>query len=202
MLTKKYECEHLGRWYINTTFYKRFLNKHKVFRKINYLLAKLRSLWLVHFVLTFLFLLKLVSESTNLYGNNAFPIFNRFESVLVLSIKKRYSSFLKNGGLFWKSLVPFFRRTYAPSVGLKMKPLWESVFLRRGKNQPKFCRKTAERSNRSLLVSISVFCFFLIFTTYFKNLDLGPDPEEHGLWKTRTLKNVTLRKKLENESKF
>ena len=30
---------------------------------------------------------------------------------------------LSNGGLFWKSLVPAFRRTYALSVGFKMKTL-------------------------------------------------------------------------------
>ena len=64
-----------------------------------------------------------------MYENYAFPI-------LVLSTKKRYSTFLKkafenvqnyanlsNGGLFWKFLVPLFRRTYAVSVGFKMKPL-------------------------------------------------------------------------------
>ena len=33
-----------------------------------------------------------------------------------------------NGGLFWKSLVPYFRRTYALSVGFKMKTLRKSVF--------------------------------------------------------------------------
>ena len=33
-----------------------------------------------------------------------------------------------SGGLFLKSLVPFFRRTYALSVGFKMKPLRKSVF--------------------------------------------------------------------------
>ena len=35
---------------------------------------------------------------------------------------------LANRGLFWKSLVSFFRITYALSVGFKMKPLRESVF--------------------------------------------------------------------------
>ena len=89
-----------------------------------------------------------------MYGNVTF-------SILVLSTKKRYSSFLKkilvfqklhfkvkvlktfkfpvivtenyanlsNEGLFLKSLVSFFRRTYGLSVGFKMKPLRQSVFL-------------------------------------------------------------------------
>ena len=48
---------------------------------------------------------------------------------------------LLNGGLIWKSLVPFFRRTYAFSVGFKMKPLRKSVFQCEDKNQLKFCLK-------------------------------------------------------------
>ena len=35
---------------------------------------------------------------------------------------------LSNRGIFWKSLVRFFRRTYALSVGFKMKTLRKSVF--------------------------------------------------------------------------
>ena len=97
-----------------------------------------------------------------LYGNDAF-------SNLVLSTKKRFSSFFKkvfifqkicfkvkvlamistwkhvdlsNGGLIWKSLVRVFRRTYALSVGFETKPLRKSVFQCKDKNQPKFCRKT------------------------------------------------------------
>ena len=34
---------------------------------------------------------------------------------------------LSNGELFWKSLEPFFRRTYALSVGFKMKSVRKSV---------------------------------------------------------------------------
>ena len=49
---------------------------------------------------------------------------------------------LSNGGLFWKSLVPFFRTIYALSVCFKMKPLRKSVFQCSDKNQLKFCRKT------------------------------------------------------------
>ena len=97
-----------------------------------------------------------------LYRNDAF-------SNLVLSTKKRFSSFFKkvfifqkicfkvkvlamistwkhvdlsNGGLIWKSLVRVFRRTYALSVGFETKPLRKSVFQCKDKNQPKFCRKT------------------------------------------------------------
>ena len=51
-------------------------------------MAKLRSFCLVHFVLTFLFVLTLASDTAVLYGNDAF-------SILVLLTKKWYSSFLK-----------------------------------------------------------------------------------------------------------
>ena len=102
-----------------------------------------------------------------LYGNDAF-------SILVLSTKKRYSSFLKkffvfrfsrksnsklkywkcstflaNKGLFWKSLVPFFR-----TVDFKMKPprkLFSSV---KTKTKANFAVKLAERSNHSF------YCLF------------------------------------------
>ena len=47
-----------------------------------------------------------------------------------------------NGGLFWKSLLPFFTRTYALSVGFKMKPLRKRFSSVKKKNQPKFCCKT------------------------------------------------------------
>ena len=36
---------------------------------------------------------------------------------------------LSNRWLFWKFLVPLFRTTYALSVGFKIKPLRNSVFL-------------------------------------------------------------------------
>ena len=35
---------------------------------------------------------------------------------------------LQNGGLFWNSLTPFFRRIYALSVGFKMKTLRKTIF--------------------------------------------------------------------------
>ena len=77
------------------TLYKRLLNWNKIFKKIKQLLAKLRFLWKVHFVLTILIILTLVSDMAVLYGNDAF-------SILVLSTKKRYSRFLKKVFLFQK----------------------------------------------------------------------------------------------------
>ena len=58
-------------------------------------MAKLRSLYWVHFVLTILFLLTLASDMAVLYGKNAF-------SILALSTKKQYSSFLKKVFIFQK----------------------------------------------------------------------------------------------------
>ena len=51
-------------------------------------MAKLCSLWYVHFVLTILFVLIVASDRAILHGNDAF-------SILVLSTKKLYSSFFK-----------------------------------------------------------------------------------------------------------
>ena len=51
--------------------------------------------WQVHFVLTILFVLTLTSDMAVIYGNDAF-------SVLVLSTKKRCSSFLKKVFFFQK----------------------------------------------------------------------------------------------------
>ena len=142
-------------WVVGTAnvLYKRFLTETKFSKKMKQLLAKLRSLWYVHFVITILFVLTLASDMAALYGNDAF-------SILVLPTKKRYSSFLKKVFVFQKicfkvkvlktfkifsdchiktcrSLkrrailkIPstVFRRTYALSVGMKMKPLRKSVF--------------------------------------------------------------------------
>ena len=46
-------------------------------------------------------------------------------------------------GLFWKSLVPFFRRTYVHSAGLKIKPLRKSILKW-------FCRKTCWKEQSSI----------------------------------------------------
>ena len=50
------------------------------------------------------------------------------------------------GTVFEKTLVPFHRRTYALSIGFKMKPL--------RKTNPNFTVKLAGRSNHSFLLSI------------------------------------------------
>ena len=74
-------------WYMKSTLYKRLLNWNKIFKIIKQLLAKLCSLWWVHFVLTILFILKLASDMAVLYGNDEF-------SILVLSsslFSKRFS---------------------------------------------------------------------------------------------------------------
>ena len=87
-LIKKYEYGNLGCWDIKSTLSNRFLNWNKIFKKMKLLLAKLRSLWYVHFILTILFVLTLASDVAVLYRNDAF-------SILVLSTKKHYPSFSK-----------------------------------------------------------------------------------------------------------
>ena len=62
-----------------------------------------------------------------------------------------------------KSLVPFFRRIYALSVGFKMKPLRQSVFLCEDKNQITFCCITCWKDQRFN------FCLF-DESTFFQNL--------------------------------
>ena len=70
-----------------------------------------------------------------------------------LIVTKKHAN-LSNRGLFWKSLVPFFRRTYALSLGFKMKPL--------RKDQPKFCRKTCLKEQP--------FIFTIWWITFSKHL--------------------------------
>ena len=110
--------------------------------------------------------LTLASDRKILNGNVAF-------SILVLQLKK-FSFFqkvcfkvkvlkpfiissdchkkhvhLSNGALFLKSLVPFSRRTYALSVGFKMKPLSKKAFsCVKTKTSSNFAVKLVERSNR------------------------------------------------------
>ena len=128
-------------------------------------------------------------------------------SILVLSTKKQYSSFLKRVCVFqkmyfkvkvlksfnifsdchvikacwslkWrvilKSLVSFCRRTYALSVGFKMKPLRKSVFLCEGKDQLSFCRKpcwNAERGNHLFLSNWWIASVLFNFVTIPKLID-------------------------------
>ena len=130
----------------------------------------------------------------SLYRNDAF-------SILVLSTKKRHSSFLKwsfvfqkisfktkvlkrfevstdchiktsrlwNRGLFWNSLVPFFRRTYALSVGLNMKPLRKTIFQCFNKNHIKFCCKTCLKVEPFTFAVYLTNCIFqtsVLFNTW------------------------------------
>ena len=64
---------------------------------------------------------------------------------------------LSNRGLFWKSLVPFFKKTYTLFVGFKMKPLRKSVFHFKNKSQPNFSCKTCWKEQQ------------FIFTAYLMN---------------------------------
>ena len=69
----KYEYEHLGVWYMKSTLYARLFNCNKIFeRKRKQLVAKLRSLCYVCFVLSILFVLTLASERAVLHGDVAF----------------------------------------------------------------------------------------------------------------------------------
>ena len=132
----------MGFWVIKSDLYQS-LKKYSSYWR-NYVLCD-------SFIVTILFALTLASDMVVLYGDDAF-------SILALSTKKSYSSFLtkvfvfqkicfkvkllktfqkcyikkhadlSKGELFWKSLEQFFRRTYALFVGFKMKPLRQSVF--------------------------------------------------------------------------
>ena len=92
---KKCQYRILGSWYNKSILHRRLLNWNKIFKKIKWLLSKLRSFWSVHFVITILFVLTLASDMAVLYGNYLF-------SVLLLSNKIRYSSFFKKVFVFQK----------------------------------------------------------------------------------------------------
>ena len=85
-------------WYIKSTLYKKFLNWNKIFIRVKQLLAKLPYLWKAYFVVTVPFVLTLASDMAVLNGNDAL-------SILVLSTKNRYSSFLKQSFRFPENLV-------------------------------------------------------------------------------------------------
>ena len=89
------ESMNMDIWVVGTALYTKFLNWNKIFPKIKQLLAKLRSLWKVHFVLLILFVLTLASDTAFLYRNVAFWI-------LILSTKRLYSSVLKRACVFQK----------------------------------------------------------------------------------------------------
>ena len=97
---EKCEYEHISSWYIKSTLCKRFLNcKKNVKNKINQLLAKQFSILYSPFYLL------------NMYGDFAF-------SILVLSTKKRSTSFLKK--------VSFFRKCFKVKVSKTFTFRWLS----------------------------------------------------------------------------
>ena len=126
----------MGRWYIKSILSNRFLNWNKIFEKI---VTGNTSFFKIGYFVHHAICLDIVFWWQ-------FCVEMMF-SILVPSTNKRYFSFLQkvfvsrkcfkvkvlktfkikhadtsNGGLFWKSLVPFFI-TYALPVGVKMKPL-------------------------------------------------------------------------------
>ena len=100
-------------------------------------------MWLVHFVLPFY----LASNMAILHGNDVF-------SILVHSSTKRYSSFLRKVFVFQKTCckIQKLKMSYALSVGFKIKPLRQSVFLCQDKTNSNCTVKVAKRSNRSFSV--------------------------------------------------
>ena len=93
-------------------------------------------------------------QSKYFQPKNGFPGFWRFSIFRKIISKLRHWERSKFPRLSLKTMpilkrraifqIPsiVFRRTYAFSVGFKMKPLSKSVFLCQDKNQLKFCRKT------------------------------------------------------------
>ena len=65
-------------------------------------------------------------------GKSASKLKYWIRSKFQLIVTKKHAD-LSSGGLLWKPLVPLCRRTYALSVGFKMKPLRKSVFQWRQK---------------------------------------------------------------------
>ena len=62
--------------------------------------------------------------------------------------------------LFWKTLVPFFRKTCALSVGFKTKPPIKSIFkCYKTKTNSSFAVKHSEMGNHSFLASIDESTF-------------------------------------------
>ena len=83
-------------WVVGTlTLFKSSKTWNKFSKKIKQPLAKLNSLRQVYFVVAILFVLTLTSDRAVLNGSDVF-------SILVVSTKKRYSSFLKKVFVFQK----------------------------------------------------------------------------------------------------
>ena len=132
---------------------KELLKLKKNSKKIKYLLAKLHSLWRVHFVVVILFVLTLTSDRAVFNGHDVFSILLVSTKLWFLrkslSFSRKFVSNLKywkrlklpltltwnmpisqTESYFEKSLVPFFRRIYAYSVDFKMKTLKETQTLK------------------------------------------------------------------------
>ena len=132
---------------------KELLKLKKNSKKIKYLLAKLHSLWRVHFVVVILFVLTLTSDRAVFNGHDVFSILLVSTKLWFLrkslSFSRKFVSNLKywkrlklpltvtwnmpisqTESYFEKSLVPFFRRIYAYSVGFKMKTLKKTQTLK------------------------------------------------------------------------
>ena len=95
---EKCEYEHLGSWYIKSTLYMRFINWKKIVKKIKWLLAKLQSFLLVHFVLSILIVLTFASDKVvsmeilSFELKNGTPVFWKrflFSRKLVLKLKMK-----------------------------------------------------------------------------------------------------------------
>ena len=125
---------HLGRWYIKSTLYKRFLNWKKNVSKNNAVTGKTSFFMIGPFCTSFFtfgfwydsfsFLKKVFVFEKICFKVKVLKTFKIFTDC---THKSKHAD-LSNGVLFWKSLVSFFRRTYTLSVGFKMKPLRKSVF--------------------------------------------------------------------------
>ena len=127
---KKLKClRKVWIWSFGSILYKRFLNWQKISKKIGKTLFFVISSILYHpiyLTLTeqFVFISNLVLLTKKLY-------FSFLKMVFVCQKKKMFlsSTFpvmhvdLSNGGLIWKSPVPFFRRAYALFDGFNMKRL-------------------------------------------------------------------------------
>ena len=89
---------------------------------------------------------------------------------------------LWNGGLFRKSLVPFFRRTYVLSAGFKIKTLRKKCFrMLRKKTNSSFAVKVTERSSHSFLLCI----WWITFLDTYTIMEL-----EELNWLCKHMKNV------------
>ena len=91
---KKYEYGHLGLWYVKLTLCKRFLNWNKIL-SLKKVVTGEPSFFVIDEFCTHRSILTLAFDMAVLYGNDSV-------SILVLSNKKRHSSYLKKIFTFQK----------------------------------------------------------------------------------------------------